>query len=136
MRNGPILLILIASISLSPRVLQTAAATDTRELLIERRYLNLPVKNHAPKHRVKLLVDGQIAREFEIELAEREPDFWVFLDLAPFQGKRATIEVDALAAGSSALSTLEQSDQIKGGRGSLSRGIAPAVSLLVTPRLE
>jgi fructan beta-fructosidase len=114
MRNGPILLILIASICLSSRVPQAAPASSTRELLIEKRFLNLPVKNHAPKHRVKLLVDGQIAREFEIELAEREPDFWVFLDLAPFQGKRATIEVDQLATGSSALSAVEQSDQIKG----------------------
>jgi hypothetical protein len=40
-------------------------------MLIEKRFLNLPVKNHAPNHRVKLLVDGQVAREFEIELADR-----------------------------------------------------------------
>jgi len=59
-------------------------------------------------------VDGQIAREFEIELADREPDFWVFLDLAPFQGKHATIQVDGLPADSSALSAIEQADQIKG----------------------
>lgn len=94
--------------------LRAAAAPATRELLIEKTYLNLPVKNHAPKHRVKLLVDGRVAREFEIELANGEPDFWVFLDLVPFKGKQATIEVDQLPADSSGLSAIEQSDQIKG----------------------
>jgi len=108
----PVLLILCASTSLGG--LQAAPAQPTRELLVEKPFLNLPVKNHAPKHRVKLLVDSQVAREFEIELADHDPDFWVFLDLSPFQGKRATIEVDQLAADSSALSAIEQSDQIKG----------------------
>jgi fructan beta-fructosidase len=107
-----VLLILCASTSLGG--LQAAPAQPTRELLVEKPFLNLPVKNHAPKHRVKLLVDSQVAREFEIELADHDPDFWVFLDLSPFQGKRATIEVDQLAADSSALSAIEQSDQIKG----------------------
>ncbi len=108
----PALVILCASICLGGQ--RAAPAQATRELLVEKPFLSLPVKNHAPKHRVKLLVDGQVAREFEIELADRDPDFWVFLDLAAFQGKRATIEVDQLAADSSALSAIEQSDQIKG----------------------
>jgi hypothetical protein len=100
MRNGPTLLILFAWISLGPCLLSAAPAEAARELLIEKRFLNLPVKNHAPNHRVKLLVDGQVAREFEIELAEREPNFWVFLDLAPFLGKHAIIQVDGLPADS------------------------------------
>jgi fructan beta-fructosidase len=105
---------LFALISLGPCGLPAAPAEAARELLIEKRFLNLPVKNHAPKHRVKLLVDGQIAREFEIELADREPDFWVFIDLAPFQGKHTIIQVDGLLADSSAISAIEQADQIKG----------------------
>jgi fructan beta-fructosidase len=107
-----VLVILCASICLG--VLQAAPTQATRELVVDKPLLNLPVKNHAPKRRVKLLVDGQVAREFEIELADRDPDFWVFLELAPFRGKRVTIEVDQLAADSSALSAIEQSDQIKG----------------------
>ncbi len=85
-----------------------------RELTVEKRYLNLPVKNGAPKHRVRLVVDGQTVREFEMELADSAPDFWVFLDLAPFHGKRATIEVDRLREDSQGLAAIEQSDQIKG----------------------
>ena len=94
--------------------LSATLAHASRELMIEKRYLNLPVKNHAPKHRVRLLVDGQTVREFEMEVADSAPDFWVFLDLAPFQGKRAIIEMDRLREDSKALSSVEQSDQIKG----------------------
>jgi hypothetical protein len=100
MRIGPTLLILFAWIGLGPCVLPVAPAEADRELLVAKRFLNLPVKNHALKHRVKLLVDGQVAREFEIELAERESDFWVFLDLAPFLGKHAIIQVDGQPADS------------------------------------
>src|ERR1035441_3916388 len=114
MRNRPILLILFASFCLGPWVLRGAPPNAARELLIEKRFLNLPVKNHAPKHRVKLLVDGQLAREFEIELAAKEPDFWVFLDLSPFQGKCATIQVDPLPADSNVLAAIEQADQVRG----------------------
>jgi fructan beta-fructosidase len=72
------------------------------------------VKTGAKKRRVSLRVDDTVAREFEIELADGEPDFWVFLDLAPFQGKKATVVVDKLFESSGALAALEVSDAIKG----------------------
>ena len=44
--------------------------SDTRrEMLIERRYLNLPVKTGGPRCRMSFTVDGKVVREFEIELA-------------------------------------------------------------------
>ena len=110
--NRLILLVLCASIGFSG--LRAAPTPAARELVLDKRFLNLPVRHRAPKQRVKLLVEGQVAREFEIELALGEPDFWVFLDLAPFQGKRALLQADALPADSAALSAIELSDQIKG----------------------
>jgi fructan beta-fructosidase len=86
----------------------------TRQISVEKRYLNLPVKHGAPKRRVSFAVDGRTAREFEIELADGEPDFWVFLDLAPFQGRQATIKVDRLREDSAALNSIEQAAAIKG----------------------
>ncbi len=85
-----------------------------REFTIAKRYLNLPVKNGAPKRRVSLLVDDKTVREFEIELADAAPDFWVFLDLAPFQTKHAVVKVDRLPEDSTALQSIEQADEIKG----------------------
>jgi fructan beta-fructosidase len=42
----------------------------TRELTVTARYLHLPVKTGAAKRRVRMTIDGQTVREFEIELAE------------------------------------------------------------------
>jgi fructan beta-fructosidase len=86
----------------------------TRSLTIRKRYLNLPVKNGAPKRHVSLLVEGRVVREFDIELADTAPDWWAFLDLTAWQGKPATIKVDKLREDSPALNAIEQADGIKG----------------------
>lgn len=107
------------------------------ELRVEQRYLNFPVKNGVPKRRVSVAVQASNGTvippvnspikaeagtagterptfEFEIELAETEPDFWVFLDLAPFLGKTVTLQVDKLREDSTALERIEQSATIRG----------------------
>jgi sucrose-6-phosphate hydrolase SacC (GH32 family) len=84
---------------------------------VEKRYLNLPVKNGAPMRRLVLVIDGRPARQFDIELADGAPDWWAFLDLAPFKGGRAAIRVDKLPQGSSALQAIEQADQIRDAQG-------------------
>lgn len=92
-----------------------AILTDVkRELVIDKRYLNLPVKNGAAKRRMSLIVDGRTEREFEIELADAEPDFWVFLDLTRFAGKKAVLRVDCLPEDSTALKSVEQSATFRG----------------------
>ncbi len=96
------------------RPLPAFLADAKREIQIEKRWLNLPVKNGAPKKRVTLTIENQPVREFEIELADAEPDFWVFLDLAPFHGKSAILIVDKLREDSKALALIEPSDAIKG----------------------
>jgi fructan beta-fructosidase len=80
----------------------------------EKHFLNLPVKNGAPKRRVTLSQDGQVVREFDVELAEGAPDWWAFLDLSPFQGASLVLKVDKLPDDSRALKSLEQSDRIVG----------------------
>jgi len=92
-------------------------ADVVKELTLQSNYLNFPVKNGAAKRRMSLTVDGQIAREFEIELAEGTPDFWVFLDVSTFRGKKATVRVASLNRNSAALQAIVQSDTIKGAEG-------------------
>jgi len=70
------------------------------------RYLRLPVKNGAAKRRVKLDAVGSTVREFEIELADAKPDFFVFLDLSPFSGKPLRIVIDRLPEDSQTLSLI------------------------------
>ncbi|HEY3321970.1 MAG TPA: glycoside hydrolase family 32 protein [Planctomycetota bacterium] len=90
----------------------------TREIAIEKAYLHFPVKNGAPKRRVKVAVgraslpaDEKIIDEFEIELAEDQADFWVFLHVEPYKGKTATIS-GMLPPESKALAAVVQSDEV------------------------
>ena len=85
-----------------------------RELQITRRYLNLPIKNGAPKRKVTTLVDGRIEVKNDIELANATPDWWAFMDVSAWRGKTVTLQVDRLPEDSTALSAIEQSDSIKG----------------------
>ncbi|MGO9200787.1 MAG: glycoside hydrolase family 32 protein [Limisphaerales bacterium] len=75
------------------------------------------MKNGAPMRHLALVIDGRRLRQFDIELADGAPDWWAFLDLAPFKGSRAAIQVDRLPEASSALQTIEQADQIRDAEG-------------------
>jgi len=66
----------------------------TREFLLNKKYLNFPVKNGAKKRLIHLMIDNKIVREFDIELAPDEPDFWVFLEIGEFKGKQALLRID------------------------------------------
>lgn len=90
-------------------------AVDRRkELVVEKRYLNLPVRTGADKQRMRVVVEGRAVREFEIELAEQKPDFWVFVDLSPFAGKKAVVEADGLPRTSHGFDLISQADEIYG----------------------
>ena len=79
---------------------------------VAKHFLNLPVKNGAPSRHVRLLVEGKVAREFDIELADGAPDWWAFLDLSDFKEKQAVLTVDKLREDSGAFKSINQSDEI------------------------
>jgi len=86
--------------------------TQTREIAIDKKYLLLPVRNGVRTARVDLVIDGKAVRQFDIELAARaEPSFWSFLDLTPFKGKKATLQV--VGASKEAVDTIVQSDKLR-----------------------
>lgn len=84
-----------------------------RTLVIQQSYLNFPVKTGAPLHRVSVTVNGEVARSFDIELADGEPDWWAFLDATPFLGKTVEIRVNQLPENSTGLNSIDQSGQVK-----------------------
>jgi fructan beta-fructosidase len=69
-----------------------------RAFTFDKKYLNLPVKNGASLRLIHVIIDDTIVREFEISLAPDEPDFWVYQELNPFQGKKATVRINKLIA--------------------------------------
>lgn len=83
-------------------------------LTLEKHFLNLPVKNGAPSRHVTLLVDGKVAREFDIELADGPPDWWTFVDLSTFKDRAGMLKVDKLPETSGAFKLIDQSDEIRG----------------------
>ena len=84
-----------------------------REFKIEKRYLNLPIKNGAPTRKITTLVDGRIEVKNDMALANAAPDWWAFVDVSGWRGKTVTLQVDKLSEDSTALSSIEQSDSIK-----------------------
>ena len=85
-----------------------------REFLITKHYLNLPIKNGAPKRKVTALVNGREEVKNNIELANAKPDWWASMDVSAWRGKTVTLQVDRLPDDSKALSQIEQSDSMKG----------------------
>jgi fructan beta-fructosidase len=85
----------------------------SRTITVTKRYINLPIKNGAAKQRMSVWVDGKKAREFDIELAEQNPDWWAFVDANCFHGKEVTIKANKLPEDSTALQLVDQSNEIK-----------------------
>jgi sucrose-6-phosphate hydrolase SacC (GH32 family) len=69
-----------------------------REFTLDKKYLNLPVKNEAPECLLSLEIDGKKVREFTINLAPGEPDFWVYLDVREFAGKKGTLIAEEMSS--------------------------------------
>lgn len=98
----------------SARKAATLIVKAQRAITVEKRYLHLPIRNGAPKRVVTTLVDGQAVVRNDIELADGTPDWWAFVEVAAFQGKTVTIQVDQLPDTSTALNTIVQSDVVPG----------------------
>ena len=82
-----------------------------RELTLDKHYLLFPVTTGAKKHRVALLVDGKVVRDFDIELTD-EPQWWAHLDVSAWAGKRGAVRVDSLPEDAKALASVASSDAI------------------------
>ena len=88
----------------------------SRDIVVTRRYLHLPIANIANKDealKVTFLVEGTVIVKNDIGLADGKPDWWAFMDVNAWKGKTLTIRVDNLPANSMALKAIEQSDTLK-----------------------
>lgn len=99
----------------------------TRELNVTTRYLNLPVKNGAPKRLLTLRskADGKLLRQFDIELADQAPDWWAVVDVQAFRDQSILIQVDKLREDSSALQQIEASNEIRSGQALYQEALRP-----------
>ena len=86
----------------------------SREFTITNHYLNLPIKNGAPKRVVTTRVDGREIVRNDIELAETDPDWWAPMDVSAWRGRTVSLQVAGLPSDSPALQSIEPSDMMRG----------------------
>jgi sucrose-6-phosphate hydrolase SacC (GH32 family) len=93
--------------------MQDGQVVVTKSFEVGDRYLSFPVRAGAGRQRVRVSAAGVLRREFWIELAEEDPEWWAFLDVAEFAGQTVTVACDA-GGSSTVLDAIRQSDQIIG----------------------
>ena len=82
-----------------------------RKMKLESNYLNLPVTyNEDDATFIEIIVDGKSEIYLDCFLADKDPNFWVFLDVSAFKGKTALIKLDREDK-ADALKNMYQSDK-------------------------
>ena len=77
------------------------------------RYLWLPIQESAPEGKVQLIVGGMLQMEQNIRMAREKTDYYVALDLQPYQGNKALrVCVQNVPAGSVCFKNLKQNDNV------------------------
>jgi len=84
------------------------------ELALKKQHLNFPVKTGGPMRKMSVRIGEDIVREFDIELALDEPDFWVFMDVSAFKGLKATITTKLSEKEASVLQRITNEERITG----------------------
>ena len=85
---------------------------QTKRLVLSKNYLLFPIHEEATTCAVDLMINGVEVREFDAQLAPTidKIDFWAFLDLSPFQGRQARLELSS--ATEKTLALIRTADEI------------------------
>ncbi|CAG5016270.1 Levanase [Dyadobacter sp. CECT 9275] len=82
------------------------------EINITQTYLNFPIGKDASRKLMQIsLPDGTISREFGIQLAEDKVEYWSYLDVSEYKGKRITL---SCKGSDEQLARIYQSEKIRG----------------------
>ncbi len=116
-----ILVLAVVSVCFGAKKAKKAPAVRVsveREILIEKQYLNIPIREDVGKkyrRLVTLSVDGEVVQEFRIGYGADKVDWWAFIDMSDYIGKKVTfrLEVDE-GARADVLERIDQTDKIKG----------------------
>ena len=113
-----------------------------KDFTIYSRHLHFPVKQGSPKVILQILLNGEMVREFDLELASGEPggaspvDWWAFYDVSTFEGQTVSVVSagDGLPEAQAAwlAQAITQSDGIMGGEALYREALRPQFHF--TPR--
>ena len=85
-----------------------------RTVTIDDQYLNVPIKEGTRLQRMSLLLGDQVIGEFQVELAEAAPDYWMFLDAGQWNGKEIEIQIAKIAKDSKGLNSIVVDNTVRG----------------------
>lgn len=84
------------------------------DFTLSKRYLNFPVKRGAPMQRLTVAMAEGPTRALDMEICPDHPDFWVFMDVAEFAGRKATISASLTNPDVPELKAISNEDAIRG----------------------
>ncbi|MBE7171628.1 MAG: DUF4980 domain-containing protein [Williamsia sp.] len=97
---------------------QQVHAQDTvRQIKIAKgqTYLNFPVSEANKLTRARIKLGDKVLDQFTLKLATDKPDYWVYFDVAPYQGKTIAVEMStADVAAGGAFSNITQANNRNG----------------------
>ncbi|HVU33698.1 MAG TPA: glycoside hydrolase family 32 protein [Opitutaceae bacterium] len=108
-----VVLAAFATASAEQRTTAGVAAASEREFRADRHYLNLPIRNGAPKRKIVLLVDGSEVTSGSVELADSGADWWAYIDISRWRGHSLTLRSTGPSTPSGGLNAIEASDSIR-----------------------
>jgi fructan beta-fructosidase len=85
-----------------------------RELVLDKKYLLLPISNQVKASRMTITIDGKQIHNFDIQLAlDDKPDWWTKLDVPEYLGKSAVIEAFGVLPSCKGLDYITPSDTLR-----------------------
>ncbi|HEY8397507.1 MAG TPA: glycoside hydrolase family 32 protein [Flavihumibacter sp.] len=73
--------------------LRSPAQEYAEYFVAEKKFLRLPVKNGAAQRNIEIWKDGVKVRYFSMELTDTEPDWYAWLNLSEWKGKKLEIRI-------------------------------------------
>ncbi len=83
-----------------------------REIVVNKRYLHLPVKTGNPIITLTISIGDRKVRQLDIGLADANPDFWAFIDVGEWSAKKLKLDAGQQLDGPKILAGITQSDEL------------------------
>lgn len=100
-----VIIIILATLGLK------ANAQNVKTYRIEKNYLNIPIQSSVKRQRINFKIDGKQHTYNDIELANNKIDYWTFVDVSRYKGKKFSLEFSEQVEG---VEKIFQSDRFVG----------------------
>ncbi len=104
----------VDQIVMTDHKLKMTTSNASRTFYIDHRFLNIPIKNGGTSRKMRILIDGKLHSENDVELADGPADWWAAFEVTHWKSHKVEIQVDQLPGESLGLSSIAQSNSPRG----------------------